>query len=166
MGLDWIALGKQVIAAGAPTIGAALGGPLGAQIGGVLGTVLGVDPTPEAIGAVVIDDPDRLARAEVEPSADLTQWLLVHARVAASLAESEAKRESWFSWAWRPALSWLLIVMWAWNGLVLPIVNAIGRLGIAVMPYDQLLAFSGIWLAIYGGGHTIKAIYDGSKGRG
>jgi hypothetical protein len=158
MGLDWIALGKQVIAAGAPTIGAALGGPVGAQIGGVLGTVLGVDPTPEAIGAVVAGDPGRIARAEIEPGADLTQWLVIHARAAASLAESEGKRESTFSWGWRPAMSWLLIVMWAWGILILPVVNAIWRLGIPLVPYDQLLNFSAIWLAIYGGGHTLKAV--------
>lgn len=165
MGLDWISLGKQVIAVGAPTIGAALGGPVGAQVGGVLATILGVEPTPEAIGDVVSADPGRVVRAELEPATDLTQWLVIHARTAAGLAEREAARESWFSWGWRPAMSWLLIVMWAWGILILPIVNAIWRLGVPAVPYEQLLAFSGIWLTIYGGGHTIKAIYDGSKGR-
>jgi len=158
MGLDWISLGKQVVAAGAPTIGAALGGPVGAQVGAVLGALLGVDATPEAIGAVVTDDPGRIARAEIEPGADLTQWLVIHARAAATLAETEAKRETWFSWAWRPAMSWLLIVLWGWGILVQPVVNALWHLGVPVVPYDQLLGFSGIWLTIYGGGHTLKAV--------
>jgi len=156
--MDWISVGKQVVAAGAPTIGAALGGPIGAQVGSVLATVLGVDATPAAVGDAVAADPARIEQVEAAPGADLTGWLMLHAQMAAGLATSEAARESWFSWAWRPAMSWLLIVLWAWALLVQPLLEAMTHLGIPAVPYDQLLGLSGIWLAIYGGGHTLKSI--------
>lgn len=165
MKLDWGALGKQVIGIGAPTLGAALGGPVGKQVGEAVAVVLGVPASPEALAKAIKDDPGAIAGIEADPPTDVTEWLLIHARTAAALAKADGERETWFSWAWRPALSWLLIVMWAWGVLFLPVVNALARLGIPPVPYDQLLAFSGIWLTIYGGGHTIKAIYDGSRGK-
>lgn len=165
MAMDWISLGRQVVALGAPTIGAALGGPVGAEIGGVIAGVLGVEATPGAISEAITANPGAISTIEANPPVDVTEWLLIHARAAAALAKSEGERETWFSWAWRPAMSWLLIILWAWAILVLPLINALSKLGIPLPPYDQILAFSGLWLAIYGGGHTIKAIYDGSKGR-
>ena len=158
MAMDWISLGKQVVALGAPTIGAALGGPVGAKIGAVVAGVLGVEATPGAISAAIAANPGAITTIEADPPVDITEWLLIHARAAAALTKTESERESAFSWAWRPAMSWLLIVMWAWGILVLPVVNAIWRLGIPLVPYDQLLNFSAIWLAIYGGGHTLKAV--------
>lgn len=156
--MDWISVGKQVVAAGAPTIGGALLGPLGAQIGSVLATTLGVAATPEAVGGAIATDPGRISEVEAAPGADLTGWLTIHAQIAAGLATSEAARESWFAWGWRPAMSWLLIAMQAWAIIVLPVVNAVWRLAIPTPPYDQILGFAGIWLTIYGGGHTLKAI--------
>lgn len=158
MAMDWISLGKQVVALGAPTIGAALGGPVGAKIGAVLAGVLGVEATPGAISEAIAANPGAINTIEADPPVDITEWLLIHARAAAALTKTESEREAWFSWAWRPAMSWLLIILWAWGILVLPIVNAIWRLGIPLVPYDQLLNFSAIWLAIYGGGHTLKAV--------
>jgi len=158
MTIDWQALGKQAIALGAPTIGAALGGPVGAQIGGVLAAILGVDPTPEAVGGAIAEDPGSLTRVEAVPGADLTQWLLVHAQTAAALATSETARETWFSWGWRPALSWLLMVLWSWAILIQPVLEALTHLGLPPVPLDSLLGFTGIWLTIYGGGHTLKAV--------
>jgi len=158
MALDWISVGKQIVAAGAPTIGGALIGPLGAQIGSVLATALGVEPTPEAVGGAVAADPGKVVAVDASPGADLTGWLAIHAQMAAGLATSEAARESWFAWGWRPAMSWLLIAMWAWAIILLPVIDAVWKLGIPAPPYDQILAFAGIWLTIYGGGHTLKAI--------
>lgn len=158
MAMDWISLGRQVVALGAPIIGEALGGTVGANLGPVVAGILGVDPTPGAISEAIAANPGAIIAIEAAPPTDITEWLLIHARTAAALAKTESEREAWFSWAWRPAMSWLLIILWAWGILVLPIVNAIWRFGIPLVPYDQLLNFSAIWLAIYGGGHTLKAV--------
>jgi|GEM_PF-4713627 len=118
---------------------------------------LGVEPTPEAIVARFEEDPGPIAgtiRAVEE--IDRPTWDAFAGQAA--LLEREDARESRFSWAWRPAMCWLLLFLWLWNGVLLPIVNAIAKAGLATMPWDQLLAFSGLWLAIYGGGNTIKSV--------
>lgn len=157
--MDWVEVGKQIVAIGAPTIGGALAGPLGAQVGGVLASILGVEPTPEAVGGAASASPDVVKQAEAAPSADLSSWLVAHAQTAALLATSETSRDNAFAWAWRPALSWLLIFMWSWNAVLLPVANAALAAGIAGIPWEQLVGFSGLWLAIYGGGHTVKSIW-------
>ena len=157
--LDWLAIGKQVIAMGAPTIGAALGGPVGAQVGGVLASILGVEATPEAVGGAIAADPGAVQQAEASPGTDLSAWLNTHAAMAAALASSETSRDSFFSWGWRPAFSWLTAFMWVWTGVLVPVINAATQAHLAGIPYDSLVGFSGLWLAIYGGGHTAKAIF-------
>lgn len=158
MALDWISLGKQAVSLGAPTIGAALGGPVGAQVGEAVAVALGVPATPDAVSTAVKADPGALGAIEADPPTDITEWLLIHARAAAALTKTESERETWFSWAWRPAMSWLLIVMWAWALLILPIVDAITRVGISPVSTPDLLNLSGIWMVVYGGGHTLKAV--------
>jgi hypothetical protein len=157
--MDWTSLGKQVIALGAPTIGAALGGPVGARVGGVLASILGVEATPQAVGDAVAANPGAVQSAEAAPSADLVAWLSTHATMAASLAASETGRESFFAWGWRPAFSWLTAFLWAWNGVLRPVVVVLTGASLEAIPYDHLVGFSGLWLAIYGGGHTAKAIF-------
>ena len=157
--MDWTSLGKQVIALGAPTIGAALAGPVGAQVGSVLASILGVEATPEAIGGAVAADPGVVRSAEASPPADLGAWLSTHATMAAALAASETGRENFFAWGWRPAFSWLTAFLWAWNGVLRPIVVSLTGASLEAIPYDHLVGFSGLWLAIYGGGHTAKAIF-------
>lgn len=159
MSLDWLSVGKQVIAVGAPTIGAALGGPVGAQVGGVLASIFGVEPTPDAVGGAIAADPGVVQKAEAAPGADLSAWLSTHAAMAAALASSESSRDSFFAWGWRPAFSWLTAFMWFWTGVLVPIINAATHASLVGVPYDSLVGFSGLWLAIYGGGHTAKAIF-------
>lgn len=96
--MDWTSLGKQVIAVGAPTIGAALGGPVGAQIGGVLATILGVEATPETVGGAIATNPGAVQSIEAAPPTDLGAWLSTNAAMAAALAASETGRESFFAW--------------------------------------------------------------------
>jgi len=72
--------------------------------------------------------------------------------------EREDERGSVFSWGWRPAMSWMLLFLWSWNGVILPVVNATADASIAPIPWEHLLGFAGLWLTIYGGGHTIKSV--------
>lgn len=55
--MDWRELAGELIRAGAPIIGGALGGPLGDMIGSTAGRIiadsLGVEPTPEAVDAAI-----------------------------------------------------------------------------------------------------------------
>ena len=51
-------------------------------------------------------------------------------------------------------MSWVLLGLWVWNAVM----NAVSGGTLAAVPWDQLLSFSGLWLAIYGGGHTLKTV--------
>lgn len=126
---------------------------------------LGTDATPDAIATRMEMQPVETTAAirEVEErSAEYWRALATAAAGQAALLAREDARESWFSWAWRPAMSWLQMALWVWNGVGVPIVNASGG-GVAPIPWEHLIAFSGLWLAIYGGGHTIKSVMTGGK---
>lgn len=155
--MNWQDLAGPLIRLGAPTIGGILGGPAGGAIGKTVGNVLadalGTPATPEAVRAEIEAHPEKARIIEAEHS---EQLMLAAKANQAALFKAEDKR-GWFHHAWRPGLSWLLISLWLWNALLLPVVNAFGA-DVAPIPWEQLLGFSGLWLAIYGGGHTLKSV--------
>lgn len=137
-------------------------GPGAGKVVEKLGEALGVEPTAEAVTEAIERFPEASALPvrEVE-AADPEYWQFM-ARAddnRAALLEREDAREGFFSWGWRPAMCWLLIGLWAWNGMLLPVANAALGAAIPSMPWEQLVAFSGLWLAIYGGGNTIKSVW-------
>jgi len=135
--------------------------PAAATVIESLGAALGVEPTPEAIAARYDAAPEEVASVmrEVEDGRTPEEWQALEQveRNRAALLEREDERESWFSWGWRPAMSWLLIFLWLWGLFLQPLTTAFGA-EVGSPPIDDLLAFSGIWLAIYGGGHTLKSV--------
>jgi hypothetical protein len=155
--MDWATLGKQVIGAGAPVIGGLFGGPLGAQIGSIVGTALGVPPTPEAIGGIVQSNPGALQQLEASRSAEWATYMAAAQAAQSALAMKELDR-SFFYAGWRPGMSWLLMGLWLLNCFITPFANAAWGAAIPLIPWEHLLGFSGLWLTIYGGGHTLKSI--------
>ncbi len=122
---------------------------------------LGTAATPEAIVEKYEAAPQAAAdviKTVQTSDEDYWRYLSGAAAAQAELFKREDERESFFSWGWRPAMSWQLIVLWLWAGLGQPVLNAVTGLAIAPMPFDSLVAYSGLWLAIYGGGHTIKSV--------
>lgn len=127
--------------------------PAAAAVIEKIGGALGVPGTVEAIVAAHDADPARVENViRTVESDDRARW-------QAELLKREDERESAFSWAWRPAMSWLLMFLWLWNAVLLHLVNAAMTNGLPPIPWEQLVAFSGLWLAIYGGGNTIKSIW-------
>jgi len=130
--MNWKDLGGQLIRAGAPIIGTALGGPVGGVIGSGLGTILanalGVEDTPESVGKAIETMPPaelqaKLATAESEAAA---KWPAL-AEIAKSADESRVEQSKIINetqraeiaagvspWHWRhligyAALLWFLI---------------------------------------------------------
>jgi len=159
------ALAGELAKAGLPALAGALGGPgASAVANAIIGALAGSPATPaqpqsaDDAAKVIAADPDA-ARAALA-SLEITQTA---ATMAAQLAQTESQRESAFSWAWRPAMSWLLIVLWSWALLILPTLKALVVPALQPIPMDNLTAFTGLWLAIYGGGNTLIRVM-GKKG--
>jgi hypothetical protein len=158
-------LAPILIRLGAPILGTILrtelGGTAGeasAQVIEALGQAFGVEPKSAAIVSAIEADPDaqtKIHAIETERSAEWIAYLTVATSQRNRMLEREEERP--FSRDWRPAMSWLLLVLWSWNSVALPVINAFGA-SIVNIPWEHLLGFSGLWLAIYGGGHTIKSV--------
>jgi hypothetical protein len=68
--MDWRELAGDLVKAGAPIIGGALGGLIGSTAGRIIADSLGVGPTPEAVDAALKTQPaeivsNRLAAADM-----------------------------------------------------------------------------------------------------
>lgn len=160
--MTWGDLRGKLAEQGLTILAGALGGPAGAvaaTVGRGLADRMGVTTPEEVAEALATPGGRNEAVAYETASADELRALGL---AQSELALAETRSESAFSSRWRPAMSWLLIVMWAWNAMILPVAVGITGAVVAAIPYDQLLAFSGLWLTIYGGGHTVKSIM-GSK---
>lgn len=82
MATDWTEVAAQVIALGAPVIGAALGGPLGGAAGQILATALGTAPTPEVVGKAIETADPVSARAAVQAAE--AEWGKALAQIGAA----------------------------------------------------------------------------------
>lgn len=161
-------LAPILIQAGAPILKRLLekevGGTAG-QVGSVvvdtIATKLGVPPTPEAIAEAHKADPARVEEVvrDLEVSPDWLPYLAQATAGRDALLQREDQRESFFAWGWRPAMSWLVIFLFAWAMVLVPTVNAAFKASLVTPSTDDILQFAGIWLVIYGGGHTAKALW-------
>lgn len=86
LNLDWKSIAGTV-APYAPTIGRVLGagfGPVGATIGGIAGdalaSIFNTDPTPEAVGKAIAQDPDAASKLQ-QLEAERGQEILAQAQV-------------------------------------------------------------------------------------
>jgi hypothetical protein len=55
---------------------------------------------------------------------------------------------------------WLIGFFWLWSLVVLPMLNGVFRLGVPLPPFDSLMALTGIYMALYMGGHTVLRALD------
>lgn len=164
--MDWKDIAGPLSKAGATTLGTIIGGPLGTAVGGLVGQAvagaLGLDEaTPEAVTAAIQNDPveasTQLQKLEVDR---YDEWASLQAKGLELMATIQAQEsaEGFFSWGWRPALSWLIAAIILQSFIVGPWALALFGLAVAV-PYDNVVGIAAIWLTIYGGGHTAKAIF-------
>ncbi|WP_370269218.1 hypothetical protein [Nioella sp.] len=117
---------------------------------------LGVSPAEAEVLAQT--DEGRVIDALRETEADMPELIALHAsaleaQTALLMAE---QRGPWWGWAWRPAFMWLLAFLWLWNVVLLHIANAVWRIALPPIDPGVLLSVTGIYAALYMGGHTVK----------
>jgi hypothetical protein len=157
------ALTALALQIGVPLVGQVLSRRIGganAQLAtDVVGAVarrLGVTPT-EAEAMVETNQP-RVIEAIRETETAMPEIIALHAAALEgqfALLQAEQKGP-WWGWAWRPAFMWLLGLLWLWNVIVLHVCNALWRIALPPMDPGVMLSLTGIYAALYMGGHTIK----------
>jgi hypothetical protein len=160
--MDWSELARQVIALGAPMLGAALGGPLGGAAGRILAEVVGAaNATPEAVGKVLPTcSPDKIAQAEsnwaemirAEAEAQRGAIAETQATIRAELI-SEDPLQRW----WRPlyafeltlecAALWAVLVHEFWAGNMTIINALIGATGLLVSYWGFRFGVLGVYVS-------------------
>lgn len=75
-------------------------------------------------------------------------------RLNLATIEAEKSDPAWAR-AWRPGWMYLLGFLWLWNLVILHVLNAIWKIALPPLPTTDLLALTGMFLALYMGGHTV-----------
>lgn len=72
-----------------------------------------------------------------------------------ALLKAEAKGPLW-TWAWRPMGMYVIGFLWMWNVVLLHVANAIWKIALPPADFSVLMQISGLYMALYMGGHTFK----------
>jgi len=155
-------LGQALIKIGAPVLKGILAGVAPGAVSKVGGLV--IDGLADALGSPA--DPDAIAdKIDANPAAAAVAVAPLEAEMLSLQIAGRDRRLSaedakgWFAWAWRPAMSWLIIFLTGWALILVPLLNAALKAAIAAPTMQEITAFAGLWLVIYGGGHTAKSIW-------
>ncbi len=116
--------------------------------------------TPDRLNDLAASSPEAVAKAirEVEAmSPELVALYAAGLEGQFALLQAEMAEGGWKS-AWRPLGMYFVIFLWAWQVVLLHVANAIWKIALPPMPWDQLIYFSGLYMGLYMGGHTIKDV--------
>jgi hypothetical protein len=159
--MDWSKLAPILMDAGLTLLGTAIGGPAGGiavAIGKDIAGRLGVT-TPQEV-AQKLSEPQAVQtlRAYEEGNAEQLALLAAEQKHMSEILAREDKM-SLFHSGWRPAMMWLIGFLWFNNLFLTPLLfNAILKLNVPLAPFDALITLTGIYLALYMGGHTLKQV--------
>jgi hypothetical protein len=144
--------------AGAPILGTLIGGPVGTIAGAAIGALaeaLGTPATPEAVKQAIETRPEAAAivrAVEAEKAPDLLELQKAWVEVYAETSRTDAAK-GWFYNAWKPAGMWLVLLMWPFAVVLAPFFRI-------TVPMADLVAFTGLYLTLYMGGHTAKEWFN------
>jgi hypothetical protein len=156
-----IAIAAEV---GAPIVRRILEQKLGSANGGLAADVVDdiarrAGVLPAEIEALAEREPDVVGQAilEVETSPELAQLYEAGLQGQFALLQSEQSEPLWAR-AWRPLGMYGIGFLWLWNAIILHVANAIWKIALPPMPWEVLLQISGLYMALYMGGHTLKDV--------
>lgn len=137
---------------------------LGPTIGGLAGTVvdtiaagLGVKPE-EVASADPVDLDAAVISAEHDP--EILKLYVEQQRLTNDLLKAEMnKSESLWTWAWRPAWMWFLMLVWLCALIIFPLMRGMTGSNIDIPDLAVVGNLTMIFLALYMGGHTAKDIW-------
>lgn len=160
-----IILAGMALKAGLPVIEKLLSRKLGDANGRLAAEVLGriageARVSPEEIEKVAEAEPGKIIDAMRAVNAQATDVLAIYAAGLEgqfALLQAETAEGGWKS-AWRPAGMYMLGFLWLWNVVLLHVANAIWKVALPPVPFQELIQLSGLYMALYMGGHTVKDV--------
>lgn len=160
------ALISLALQAGAPLVRDILSKRLGAKNTELAEGVLGLIATRAGVNADELLDlantkPEAVTEAIVGVEVDEVPGLLAiyaqdmeFAQVALAADQNGA---AWKS-AWRPAGMYVIGFLWLWNVVLLHVINAVFKIALPPMPFEQLFQLTALFSGLYMGGHTAKDV--------
>jgi hypothetical protein len=157
------ALAALAIHSGLPLIGSILKQKFGDRTGTLATEVLTAIAAqarvkPDDLEPMVESNPGKVidAMRAVEPmTPELVALYTKGLEHQNQLLMAEQEEGGWKA-AWRPLGMYFVMVLWAWQVVILHVCNAIWKIALPPMPYDQLVTFTGLYMGLYMGGHTLK----------
>ncbi len=157
------ALASLALNAGFPVIRAVLEQRLGDTAGGLAADVLGAvagraGVRTDQLEELAEQNPGRVIDAMREVEQMTPELVGLYAKGLEhqnALLMAEQEEGGWKA-AWRPLGMYFVMLLWAWQVVILHILNAIYKIALPPMPYDQLVTFTGLYMGLYMGGHTLK----------
>lgn len=155
--MNWQQIAGPLATVGLNILAGAIGGPAGAiaaTVGRQIARELGVN-TPDEVAHKIQSDPQSVQKLRhfEEMSADQLALMTQEQSTMAQILARDSKKGGFWD-AWRPATMWLIAFCWLWSLVLVHLINGLTEMRIPVPPMDTLLAFTGIYMALYMGGHT------------
>lgn len=155
-----IAAAKRV---GAPLVKSLLEKHVGGAASDIGGQIIDAiaekaDVSPVELEDVAEEDLD-MAVASVEHEApELVAEYVKSQQLAVDLMKAEMDKggDATWTWAWRPFWMWLLAALWLYGLVLRPLANAALGATIEGVDLPLLMTLTGMYLALYMGGHTVK----------
>ncbi len=137
---------------------------LGPTIGGLAGTV--VDTIAETLGVKPEDIPSAnpadidAAVISADENPEILKLYVEQQKLTNDLLKTEmGKSESLWTWAWRPAWMWFLMLVWFYALIAAPLASGITGISLEIPDLGVLVSLTITFLALYMGGHTAKDIW-------
>ena len=115
---------------------------------------------PGELDSMVANQPGVVIEAMREVERMAPEMIALYASgLEYQMAVLEAEKgEPLWARAWRPGWMYLLGLFWLWNIVALHVANAIWKTALPAAPWDILMSLTGIFMALYMGGHTLKDV--------
>lgn len=156
---------ELAVKAGMPMVEKIIGKKLGDRDGALVAQVVQAIATRAGVSVdkvetMATETPGRVidAMREVERAApDMVAAYDRDLQLQLATLAAEQDEPLWAR-AWRPLGMYLIGLLWLWNSIVLHVANAIWRIALPPMPFNDLIQLSGLYMGLYMGGHTIKDV--------
>lgn len=149
--------------AGFPMVTAALQRKLGDKNGtlaaDVLGSIAGrIGVAPDEVERIAGETPGRVIEAMREVERMTPELIALYTKGLEgqfALLQAELAEGGWQA-AWRPLGMYFVIFLWLWQVVLLHVSNAVWKIALPPMPWEHLITFTGLYMGLYMGGHTLK----------